>query len=169
MSRPDSVPSAVDLSAARTLHIVGIGGAGMSAIATVLARMGHRVSGSDLKDSRSIERLGLLGVEVAIGHDAAHLPDDADAVIVSTAIPRDEPRGARGGAAGDPGAATRRGAASDRRHASLGRRRRQPRQDDDLVDARAVPPRRGLAAELPHRRRPERGRHERDATTTASG
>ena len=48
---------ALDLSTPRTIHIVGVGGAGMSAIAAVLARMGHRVSGSDLSDSPTLERL----------------------------------------------------------------------------------------------------------------
>jgi UDP-N-acetylmuramate--alanine ligase len=70
------------------VHIVGIGGAGMSAIATVLARMGHRVSGSDLRASAPLERLELLGITTSVGHDAANLPADVDAVVVSTAIPR---------------------------------------------------------------------------------
>src|ERR1700682_928971 len=48
---------ALDLAEPRTVHIVGVGGAGMSAIATVLARMGHTVSGSDLRESRALERL----------------------------------------------------------------------------------------------------------------
>jgi UDP-N-acetylmuramate--alanine ligase len=66
--------------------VVGVGGAGMSAIATVLAAMGHAVSGSDLKGSPGLERLRSLGVQVAIGHDAANV-GEVDAVTVSTAIP----------------------------------------------------------------------------------
>jgi UDP-N-acetylmuramate--alanine ligase len=81
----------VDLSNPRVLHIVGIGGAGMSAIATVLVRMGHRVSGTDLKDSPTLQRLAVLGVDTHVGHAAEHVPADADAVIVSTAIPRSNP------------------------------------------------------------------------------
>jgi UDP-N-acetylmuramate--alanine ligase len=77
----------LDLAAPRTVHIVGIGGAGMSAIATVLARMGHRVSGSDLKDSPALERLRLLGIDARVGHVAEHVPAGADAVVASTAIP----------------------------------------------------------------------------------
>ncbi len=46
----------IDLSFPRRLHIVGVGGAGMSAIAVVLAAMGHRTSGSDIKSSHSLER-----------------------------------------------------------------------------------------------------------------
>ncbi len=59
----------------------------MSAIATVLARMGHQVTGSDLKESRGVERLRLLGVRADVGHRAENVPTDADAVVVSTAIP----------------------------------------------------------------------------------
>lgn len=76
----------LDLSTPKTLHVVGVGGAGMSAIATVLVRMGHRVSGSDLRESRPIERLRVLGVATSIGHDAGAVPAGVDAVIVSTAI-----------------------------------------------------------------------------------
>ena len=74
-----------DLSTPRRVHLVGIGGAGMSAIATVLAGMGHRVSGSDLKGSASLERLRGLGVEVHVGHDASQL-DAAEMVAISTAV-----------------------------------------------------------------------------------
>ena len=55
----------VDLRSPRSIHVVGVGGAGMSAIASVLAAMGHRVSGSDLKESAGLERLRAEGVEVA--------------------------------------------------------------------------------------------------------
>jgi UDP-N-acetylmuramate--alanine ligase len=81
------VAADLDLSTSRALHIVGIGGAGMSAIAAVLSRMGHQVSGSDLKASRELERLRLLGVDARVGHDAANLPQSLVAVIVSSAIP----------------------------------------------------------------------------------
>ncbi len=84
-------PPVLDLSRPARLHVVGIGGAGMSAIATVLAAMGHRVSGSDLKTSASLERLRALGVIVSVGHDAANVDETIDAVTVSTAIPADNP------------------------------------------------------------------------------
>jgi UDP-N-acetylmuramate--alanine ligase len=74
----------------RRIHVVGAGGAGMSAIASVLAAMGHRVTGSDLKSSPSLERLAARGVGVFVGHDAAHVAD-ADVVAVSTAIPESNP------------------------------------------------------------------------------
>ena len=79
--------NAIDLTAALRVHIVGIGGAGMSAIASVLAAMGHAVSGSDLRESPGLDRLRALGVRVAVGHDASNL-GDAEVVTVSTAIPQ---------------------------------------------------------------------------------
>ncbi len=82
--------AAIDLDVPRRVHIVGLGGAGMSAIGTVLAAMGHSVVGSDLKDSPGLERLRALGVDVAIGHAADNL-GDADVVAVSTAIPESNP------------------------------------------------------------------------------
>ncbi|HEX4531698.1 MAG TPA: UDP-N-acetylmuramate--L-alanine ligase, partial [Acidimicrobiia bacterium] len=81
----------LDLTSPRSVHIVGVGGAGMSAIATVLARMGHHVSGSDLRPSRPLERLGLLDVTTHVGHAAEHLPAALDAVVISTAIPESNP------------------------------------------------------------------------------
>ncbi len=81
----------LDLTQPRAVHIVGVGGAGMSAIATVLARMGHTVSGSDLRESRALERLGLLDVTTHVGHTSANLPDALDAVVTSTAIPESNP------------------------------------------------------------------------------
>jgi UDP-N-acetylmuramate--alanine ligase len=83
-------PDVLDLGRRRRVHIVGVGGAGMSAIATVLAAMGHRVTGSDLKASPPAERLRAQGLVVEIGHDPAHL-GDAEVVTVSTAVPASNP------------------------------------------------------------------------------
>jgi UDP-N-acetylmuramate--alanine ligase len=74
----------------KRVHFVGIGGAGMSGIAEVLATQGYRVSGSDLHEGAATRRLRSLGVSVAIGHDAAHVAG-ADAVVVSTAVASDNP------------------------------------------------------------------------------
>jgi UDP-N-acetylmuramate--alanine ligase len=63
----------------------------MSGIAAILTRLGHTVSGSDLKAWRGLERLRLLGVEVHVPHDASRLPAELDAVVVSTAIPASNP------------------------------------------------------------------------------
>ena len=67
------------------VHFVGIGGAGMSAIAKVLIERGAKVSGSDLKESRTVDALRALGASVAIGHDAAHV-GEAATIVVSSAI-----------------------------------------------------------------------------------
>jgi UDP-N-acetylmuramate--alanine ligase len=67
------------------VHFIGIGGIGMSGIAEVLADQGYRVQGSDVADSANVQRLKALGIDVAIGHDAANL-DDAAVVVVSSAI-----------------------------------------------------------------------------------
>jgi UDP-N-acetylmuramate--alanine ligase len=72
------------------LHFVGIGGIGMSGIAEVLLNLRVRVSGSDLHDSRAVERLRTLGSEIWIGHDARHVRG-ADAVVVSSAVGPDNP------------------------------------------------------------------------------
>jgi UDP-N-acetylmuramate--alanine ligase len=71
----------------RKIHIVGVGGPGMSAIATVLAEMGHVVSGSDISDGEVIERLRKVGVKINIGHNA-DVVKDCDAVTGSPAIPK---------------------------------------------------------------------------------
>ncbi|HVB94813.1 MAG TPA: UDP-N-acetylmuramate--L-alanine ligase [Acidimicrobiales bacterium] len=73
-----------------TVHVVGIGGAGMSAIATALQTMGHTVTGSDLRASGVTDRLQRVGIDVAIGHTASHV-GSADVVTVSSAIAPDNP------------------------------------------------------------------------------
>ena len=77
--------SPIDLSVATSVHVVGAGGAGMGAIASVLLAMGHRVTGSDLRDSPMVARLRAEGVPVAIGHDERNL-GDAALVAISSAI-----------------------------------------------------------------------------------
>jgi UDP-N-acetylmuramate--alanine ligase len=85
--------------AGRTLHFIGIGGIGMSGLALVSAVLGARVSGSDRVDSPVLERLRGAGIETAVGHDAANLPAGAE-VVVSTAIPDDNPELSAARAAG---------------------------------------------------------------------
>lgn len=72
------------------VHFVGIGGAGMSAIAKVLIERGVVVSGSDLKRSAAVAMLEAMGAAVSIGHDAGAVPDGA-VVVVSSAIPPSNP------------------------------------------------------------------------------
>ena len=76
--------------AVKHIHFVGVGGAGMSGIAEILHNLGYRVSGSDQADSATSRRLAELGVQVYIGHDAAHIMG-AHAVVTSTAVKGDNP------------------------------------------------------------------------------
>jgi UDP-N-acetylmuramate--alanine ligase len=76
--------------AGRRLHFIGIGGAGMSGLALVCARLGATVTGSDRADSSYMERLRDAGLDPVVGHDAEHLPEAAE-VVVSTAIGDDNP------------------------------------------------------------------------------
>jgi UDP-N-acetylmuramate--alanine ligase len=83
-----AVPTApVDLSTPKRIHVVGVGGPGMSAIALALAQMGHDVSGSDLRERPVMDRLRAAGVTVRIGHHRRQVAG-CDAVTGSTAIPR---------------------------------------------------------------------------------
>jgi UDP-N-acetylmuramate--alanine ligase len=75
----------LDLRTPQRIHIVGIGGAGMSAIALVLRAMGHSVSGSDLRESPVAVRLRTKGIEVAVGHRAENVIP-VDAVTFSPAV-----------------------------------------------------------------------------------
>jgi UDP-N-acetylmuramate--alanine ligase len=68
------------------VHLIGIGGAGMSGIARILLARGATVSGSDAKDSRTVLALRALGARVEVGHDPAHLPAAPATVVVSSAI-----------------------------------------------------------------------------------
>ena len=72
------------------VHFIGIGGIGMSGIAEVLHNLGHRVQGSDQSDGANVQRLRAKGIEVHVGHTAENL-GDAEVVVVSTAIRKDNP------------------------------------------------------------------------------
>jgi UDP-N-acetylmuramate--alanine ligase len=79
-----------DLSGVRSVHLVGIGGAGMSGLARLLLARGVRVSGSDLKESPPVVQLRAAGADIRVGHDASQL-GEPDAVVISTAIPESNP------------------------------------------------------------------------------
>ena len=81
---------AIDLAEPRRLHVVGVGGTGMNAVAAVLVGMGHHVTGSDIRESVAVQRVRALGAEVMIGHDPAAVVG-VDAVITSTAVPESNP------------------------------------------------------------------------------
>jgi len=78
-------------SSIRKLHFVGIGGIGMSGIAEILVDQGFTVTGSDRAANENTERLQALGVAVAVGHAAANVAADVDALVYSSAVGSDNP------------------------------------------------------------------------------
>ncbi|MFZ3142184.1 UDP-N-acetylmuramate--L-alanine ligase [Polaromonas sp.] len=76
--------------AIKHIHFIGLGGAGMSGIAEVLHNLGYVISGSDLSDSATLQRLASLGIKTFVGHASANLAD-VDAVVTSTAVHADNP------------------------------------------------------------------------------
>ncbi len=91
--------SPTDLSAP---HFIGIGGAGMSGLAKILALRGALVSGSDAKESTVVLALKQLGAEVSVGHTAEHVPAGASCIVVSSAIRDTNPELAAGRERGLP-------------------------------------------------------------------
>ncbi len=83
------------LDGLKKFHFIGIGGVGMSALAKILIERGLEVSGSDMKDSATLEMLRNLGARIFVGHKAKNILDDkgnpVDAVVCSSAIPTDNP------------------------------------------------------------------------------
>jgi UDP-N-acetylmuramate--alanine ligase len=75
-----------DPSAWKKLHLVGIGGAGMSGVARLLLARGFEVTGSDIKETRELDSLRTAGARVVLGHAPKNV-GDPDAVVVSSAIP----------------------------------------------------------------------------------
>ena len=144
------------LDGMRLVHMIGVGGAGMSGIARLLIARGIRVTGSDLKDSPPLDELRGMGATIFVGHRAIQI-GDPDAVVVSTAIPRGNPELAAARSEGF--ACWRAPGARGARHATAhARRRGNTRQDDDDVHALRDPSTGGRRCELRHRRPPERER-----------
>lgn len=86
-------PAAMDLralAAERPVHFMGMGGAGMCALAELLLRHGGLVSGCDAKQSEALRDLGRLGATVQLGHDPSHV-GDVSVLVVTSAVPADHP------------------------------------------------------------------------------
>lgn len=91
MSTPNPfVNSIPEMGRVRRIHFIGVGGAGMSGIAEVLANQGYEVSGSDMNRSHSTDRLQSKGVTVKFAHSAQNIAG-CDVVVVSSAIAQDNP------------------------------------------------------------------------------
>ena len=78
------------LDGIHNIHLIGIAGSGMRAIANILISQGFAVSGSDIKESAVTERFRKMGAVIHIGHNGAYVKG-ADAVVRSTAIHDDNP------------------------------------------------------------------------------
>jgi UDP-N-acetylmuramate--alanine ligase len=73
------------------VHFIGIGGSGMSGIATIMLQQGYKVSGSDLNNGDATSRLENMGALIYIGHDGDNIGHDTETVVISTAIRQDNP------------------------------------------------------------------------------
>lgn len=83
------------------IHLIGIGGSGLSAIARLLLEMGYAVSGSDRAESPILRELATLGASIFIGHRAENVAG-VDRVVCSAAVPQDNPEVQAARAAGIP-------------------------------------------------------------------
>jgi UDP-N-acetylmuramate--alanine ligase len=91
----------VKLRPAMRVHLIGIGGAGMSALAWILLQRGHPVTGSDLRAGRAVTALRAMGAKIHVGHDP-DMVDGCELVVASTAIPERDPERQRAAELGLP-------------------------------------------------------------------
>src|SRR5919197_2238328 len=77
-----------ELASTQRVHLIGIGGSGMGALATLLLQMGKHVSGSDVTESATTRRLAAAGATIGLGHAAEHV-SGAGYVVRSSAVPAD--------------------------------------------------------------------------------
>ena len=75
----------------KNLHFIGIGGIGMSAIARIMLHQGFNISGSDVKETHLTQELCKNGAVISYSHDAANIPENAQAVVYSSAVKDDNP------------------------------------------------------------------------------
>ncbi|TRZ78075.1 UDP-N-acetylmuramate--L-alanine ligase, partial [bacterium] len=81
----------MDLSKIKKVHLIGVGGIGMSAVAKFMLKMGVKVSGSDAGESEVIQEVREKGVVIFIGHDEKNIHEDVDLIIYSLAVPENNP------------------------------------------------------------------------------
>ncbi|MGM0409944.1 MAG: UDP-N-acetylmuramate--L-alanine ligase [Bacillota bacterium] len=72
--------------AKKNIYLIGIGGVSMSGIAKILKEKGYKVSGSDIKDSKRVQELKKIGINVNIGHNESNIKKKIDIVVISNAI-----------------------------------------------------------------------------------
>jgi len=81
----------MDIDKLKKVHIIGIGGIGVSAVARWLKKLGVEVGGSDLTSSMVTQELENLGIKIFFGHKEENISNDLDLVIYSSAVPFDNP------------------------------------------------------------------------------
>ena len=81
MAESDSIYEFPEMRRIKTIHFVGVGGAGMCGIAEVLLTQGYKITGSDIRESANTERLAQLGADIFIGHK--------DCLLYTSPSPRD--------------------------------------------------------------------------------
>ncbi len=86
----------------RNIHMVGIGGIGMSALAQLFAARGAKVTGTDREESPTTEMLAKIGIDVFIGHDACNIPADTEVLVYSDAVASSNPERQRAQEMGVP-------------------------------------------------------------------
>lgn len=89
------------LNSIRRIHFVGIGGISMSAIATVMSQKGYAVSGSDMKDSETLDELKKTGIKIFVGHNGQNI-EGAELLIYTSAVKSDNPELIEAGIKGIP-------------------------------------------------------------------
>jgi UDP-N-acetylmuramate--alanine ligase len=90
------------LDTQRDIHFIGVGGCGMSGVALAMRRMGFVISGSDMSESETTEKLRSAGINVAIGHNGGNIPASAQLVVMSAAVKPDNAEYMAGQARGIP-------------------------------------------------------------------
>lgn len=139
-------PSASDVAGwlggePRHIHLIGLAGTGISALAMILVELGHHVSGSDQRSAPVLDRLVEAGAVAHVGHDPGHV-EGADLVICSTAIRADHPERVAATSAGLP-VLTRADALAGLTPAAVDRRVGDPWKDHlDRHDGAGAPQRR---------------------------
>ena len=81
----------MNLEKIKKVHIIGIGGIGVSAVAKMMLKLGKKVSGSDMNSSEIIKDLKNKGVKIYLKHKKENLSSDVDLVIYSSAVPENNP------------------------------------------------------------------------------
>ncbi len=153
--------------AIKHIHFVGIGGSGMCGIAEVLHNLGYRISGSDLADSATLQRLGGLGIQTFVGHDGGNIDRRRRGRHLHRGAGR-QPRGAGRAREAHSGRAARADAGRADAPEAGHRHRRHARQDHHHQPGRQRAGRGRAGPDLRDRRPAQQRRRQRQAGQRAT-